>query len=323
MRIAFIHNGLATFVERDMRILRERHEVREVRYRSLLSLPKMFAAILRSDLSFTWFASIHAFWAVLFSKLLGRKAVVVSGGYDAACVPEIRYGLCCRWWKRWCPKLVFRLADLILCVSQYNMRETMINALAPRRKVMLLYNAVETELFPLSHNSNFRKVITVAAITDITFRKKGLHLFVQSARFLPDVEFLMVGPEVDSAGKRLREEAPSNVVFTGPRYGGELVSALQQAKVYVQASVHESFGVAVAEAMLCGCVPVVSRRGALPEVVGDCGFYLEELTPEELANKVRLALESDIGPKARRRILEKFPFERREKKLLAAINHLV
>ena len=322
MKIAFVHNSLATFVERDLRILRERYEVEEVCCRGLTSLPGLFAAIFRCDMSFTWFASIHAFWTVLFSKILGKKAVIVSGGYDAACVPELKYGLCCRWWKRWCPKFIFRLADLVFCVSKYNMRETLTNARAPRTKTSLLYNAVETERFFPSDCPKRTEVVTVAGITNITYHKKGLSLFVQSARLLPEIEFLLVGPEKDSAGERLREEAPSNVLFVGARYGDELSSILQDAKVYVQASVHESFGVAVAEAMLCGCVPVVSRRAALPEVVGDCGFYLEDLTPEEVAAKIRLALGSNLGAAARRRIIDHFPFEKRSDSLLAGIERL-
>ena len=36
---------------------------------------------------------------------------------------------------------------------------------------------------------------------------------------------------------------------------------------------------AVVEAMLAGCIPVVSDRGALPEVVGDAGIVTEGVEP--------------------------------------------
>ena len=38
----------------------------------------------------------------------------------------------------------------------------------------------------------------------------------------------------------------------------------------------EGFGVALAEAMACGCVPIVSRVGILDFIAGDSGFVLEK-----------------------------------------------
>jgi glycosyltransferase involved in cell wall biosynthesis len=320
MRIAFVHNGLATFVERDLRILRKKHEVRELHFRGLFSLPKIFVAVLWSDLSFAWFASIHAFWAVLFSKILGRKAVVVSGGYDVACVPEIRYGLCYQWWKRWCPKFVFRLADLILCVSKYNMRETLTNARAPRRKVRMIYHGIETEEWKISEKEY--SVVSVGSVDRVSFARKGIDVYASAVSLIQGFDARLVGKVSADIQSRISQLSRGKLEMTGRVSFADLRRAVQKARVYVQPSWHEAFGCSVAEAMLCGCVPVVSRRGALPEVVGDCGFYLDRATPEELAAKIKVALDSNIGIKARQRIVDNFPFERRERDLLSAIKTL-
>ena len=66
-----------------------------------------------------------------------------------------------------------------------------------------------------------------------------------------------------------------HIEFTGFVTDDELLGWYQRAKVYCQLSYYESFGMAAAEAMLCECVPVVTRKGALPEVVGETGFYVE------------------------------------------------
>lgn len=87
---------------------------------------------------------------------------------------------------------------------------------------------------------------------------------------------------------------------------------------------HEVFGCSVAEAMLCECVPVVLRRAALPEVVGDCGLYSDELSPQRLALQTREALEAseEMERMARARIKEQFPLSKRREKLLALIDSL-
>ena len=63
----------------------------------------------------------------------------------------------------------------------------------------------------------------------------------------------------------------------------------------MQASRHEGFGLAVAEAMLAGCVPVVMNVTAMPEVVGDAGVLIESQRPEEVADGVRRALGAGAG----------------------------
>ncbi len=320
----FVQQGLLSFVETDLNILQSSHQVRNVHFRGLKDVPNLVRGTLWADLTFSWFGKLHAFFAVLFSKLLSKKSIVVAGGDDVAYESEIRYGMFSYWWKKWCPLFVFRYADLILSVSEFNRRETIKNARAVSAKVKFLYHGFDVQKWqPLEGVPKENLVLTVGQVTNETFSKKGLNLFVQSAAYLPDVSFVLVGPWHDGAINRLRSIAPPNVTFTGGLYGEDLVRIYSRAKVYVQASVHESFGCSVAEAMLCECVPVVSRRAALPEVVGDCGYYVDELTPKAVATQIEKALDSDWRHKARKRIIRKFPLKKRQKELLAAVEEVM
>jgi glycosyltransferase involved in cell wall biosynthesis len=89
----------------------------------------------------------------------------------------------------------------------------------------------------------------------------------------------------------------------------------------VQASRHEGFGLAVAEAMLAGCVPVVMNVTAMPEVVGDAGVLIESQERAEVAGGIRRALElgPDAARRARERILTAFPMERRREGILGLV----
>ncbi len=324
MNILFVHQGLMSFVQRDLEILQSAHEVRDLRFRGLEDLPALMSGARWADLTFSWFGKLHAFFAVLFSRILNKKAVVVAGGDDVAYEPEIGYGMFSYWWKRWCPLFVFRCADLILSVSEFNRCETLVNARADPGKVRLLYHGFDVQNWSWADGRPKESMaLTVGRVTVETFLVKGLDLFVQSAAHLSELPFLLVGPWQDEAVDRLRAIAPPNVTFTGGLYGADLVRAYRQARVYVQVSRHESFGCSVAEAMLCECVPVVSRRAALPEVVGDCGFYVDELTPEAVAARIEEALRSDLGPRARERIVHEFPLEKRRRGLLAAVDEVM
>ncbi len=310
------------FVKKDLEILKSKHNVKEFHYKGLKDAPSLIIGILKSDLAFSWFGKLHAFFAVLFSKLFGKKCIVVAGGDDVACEPEIKYGMFSFWWKKWCPLFVFKYADLILCVSEFNRFEALRNAKAQPQKVKMIYHGFSENSFRRIEEIPKENIaITIGQISKETRIKKGLELFIKSASFLPEVKFILIGPDIDGTLKKLRRIAPANVSLIGGLYGDKLVELCNMAKVYVQASFHESFGCSIAEAMLCECIPVVSMKAAIPEVVGDCGFYIEELTPEMIAEKIKEALSVPLesGKRARKRIKTIFPLEKRKRELLEAV----
>ena len=144
---------------------------------------------------------------------------------------------------------------------------------------------------------------------------------MRAAALLPDARFVHVGRWCDDGIDELRRLAPPNVEFLGHLPDEQLFRWYARASVYVQASLHEGFGMSVAEAMSAGCVPVATRAGALPEVVGPAGFYAESADPGGVADAVRLALDraDELRVAARARVLAEFPMRRRR----AALHELV
>jgi glycosyltransferase involved in cell wall biosynthesis len=63
--------------------------------------------------------------------------------------------------------------------------------------------------------------------------------------------------------------------------------------------------------MLCGCTPVATRAAALPEVVGDTGFYAEPGDVNDAARAITRALDNPDGRRARARISSRFPLTSR------------
>jgi glycosyltransferase involved in cell wall biosynthesis len=108
-----------------------------------------------------------------------------------------------------------------------------------------------------------------------------------------------LGPE---EGK-LRELANSlgvtqHVDFLGARRGREVAETMNQHRILVVPSRSrppEALPVVVLEGIACGCVPVASRMGGLPECVGNAGMLFEEGNHEELAEiLVRLLSSPDL-----------------------------
>jgi len=316
------------FLKRDVEILKKHFEVRTAptfnRKKPITTLPSIFKILkgtLWADVTFSWFADTHAFLAVLFSMMLRKKSVVVASGYSVASMPEIKYGAMRGGISSRVVKFVLRHATRILAVSEFNIKEIL--RYAGSEKVRLVHHSVDPNEFKPAGEKQNNLVVTTANVMKSNLTRKGIETFVRSARFLPEADFVLIGRYQDNSVDYLKSIATPNVKFTGYVPLETLIDYYQRAKVYVQVSAHEAFGIALAEAMLCECVPVVTDKGALPEVAGDTGFYVPYGDSEATAEAIRKALNSDKGRGARERIEGMFPRQEREKELIKEIDELL
>ncbi len=321
-RILFVHNHAAKFVQMDLAILRERYAVREWYQQSrVVNLPVLIRAAAQTDLVFGWFASWHTFFPFLLARVFRHPSLLVVGGYDTANMPDIGYGSQRGGVKRWIARRTMRMATRLGAFSEFSRAEAIQNAGMPPDRVAMIYVGVED--CRMKSRPKEQLVVTAGNIDHANLLRKGLEPFVRVAALLPDIPFVVIGAWRDDAIDRLRSIAGPNVTFTGWVSDEQLQDYFARARVYVQASRHEGFGLSVAEAMLSGCVPVVTRAGALPEVVGETGIYVDSPTPENVAIGVRRALELDWGTRARDRIVTQFPLAKRKQKLYALIDQVL
>ncbi len=185
----------------------------------------------------------------------------------------------------------------------------------PKATSQTVYNGVVADKWYPQGAKDEKLVMTTGEINQSNLKRKGLIDFVKTAAYLPDVTFLLVGEFKDKAIKYLRSIATPNVKFTGKISAEELLIWYQRAKVYAQLSYHESFGVSVAEAMLCECTPVLSTLGALPEVGGKNAYYVPFGDPEFTATVIERALKSNSGGIFRARVMLNFQLKKRINRL--------
>jgi len=327
IRILFVYYQLSSFVRSDLEILKRHFDVKELRiptFRNPLNILKLLLWTARVDLVYTWFADINAFFSVLFSKLLGKKSVVVVGGYDAAYVPEINYGIFINRWRAVLVKFVYEHVDLILVVDSSLKDDILRNTkLKIEDKIKVVPTGYDANKWIAGTCNKENLVVTVGAVNWSNLRRKGFEIFVKAAKHIPDVKFVLIGKHLDDSINYLRSIASPNVEFTGFLSEKDLLHFYQRAKVYCQLSRYEGLPNALCEAMLCECVPVGTKYCGIPNAIGDTGYYVPYGNLEATVEAIREALKSNKGKDARERIQRKFSIKTREEKLVKEIANLI
>ncbi len=147
-------------------------------------------------------------------------------------------------------------------------------------KSIVIHNAYNNQLF--------RVIPSIIKTKDFIFvgrlvSDKGVDLalkaFSEFVKEYPDSHFTIVGQgdEYEKLETLVNDlSINNNVTFKGTLKGESLVKCLNQHRYLLVPSIwEEPFGIVVLEGMACGCVPIVSDGGGLPEAVGDSGLLFK------------------------------------------------
>lgn len=332
LRVLFLHQSWGSFEERDYQLLRKNFSSDEMLiYKNFIyRLPAVIKKIKNTDVVFCWFAYRTVLLSLIIAKIFRKKIILVMGGWDCASEPDIDYGAMRpglnQTLTRWITKLVAKIPDKIIAVSESNRQEIINNAGIRPEKVTLIYLGLPENLFAEESLESQKQnlVLTVARLTSSNLKRKGIEVFIETARMLPQIKFVLIGKVEKDMKKHLeRLSKPENLNITGSVTDDELRSWYEISRVYVQVSWHEQFGCALAEAMAHMCVPVVTKKGAIPEVVRGAGYYVPYGDIQATAEAIKKALrDKKKGAQAKKQIQETFPLRKREKLLVQLINDL-
>jgi len=283
-----------------------RHVIKQVQMLFWLLLNVPGAAVL-----YVWFCDYHTLLPVLVARLFGVKSVVVIGGYDAAYRPDLNYGAHVRWLRGKIVRWSCRLTDQLLPVSNHteaSLAQILGDWTLSRSNV--IYNGVDLAIFsPPDEPGDRTGVICVSTCNDIrTAKTKGLDVLVAAAARLPDISFRIVGLG-EIAIEWLSARAGSNMTLEGKVPQSALLDYFRRAKVVCQVSRSESFGLALAEGMACGCVPVATRETGMEELLMDnIGFLADQEDIDSIVDALQRANEApDMqGSAAAQRIQDRF-----------------
>jgi len=323
-RILYVHSRRNTFTRIDREALEERHEVVDYLQEGVKPRPvELWRNVGECDAIVGWFASWHTALALRFARIRRKPSLLIFGGFDTAAMPEIGYGSQRGGLRRRLVKTTAGLATRLVTNSESSLREIAENVGIDPARVEVVYHGIPDRFEHVDPAApRERLALTVGAVYDVNLLRKGHGPFCEAAAKVPDVEWVLGGEWWDETGEHLSAKAPQNLRLTGYLPDSELDDLFRTAAVYVQASLHEGFGMSLAEAMLAGAVPVVTAAGALPEVVGETGIVIAEATPQKIAEAVNeaLALRPEAHVAARERVRTEFPYEKRRDGILAELD---
>lgn len=328
------------FIDRDVEMISPELEILDLEFtQSPAKLPFYFIlqffqllwCLPKTTQYLCFFGGYHSVLPVWFGKLFGKRCIIQAGGTDCMNMPEINYGNFRKKWLRKATVYSFKNCSIILPVAQALVKQDyqFDPKISSKQGLLNLIPNLTTpiQVIPNGFDTDFWKdlnkrrapfsFISVATGTSNPARAtvKGYDLIEQLAANHPDWTFTLVGdPNYSSPNK--------NVEILGKKSNTELLALYNSYQFYLQLSTSEGFPNAVGEAMACGCIPIGSAVGAIPEIIGNARLILnrKEITRlEEILLSVTSLDHQKLGEESRQQISKHFSFANRKQKLLTTL----
>jgi glycosyltransferase involved in cell wall biosynthesis len=174
----------------------------------------------------------------------------------------------------------------------------------PRERVVLIQPGTDRAPLAQGSGTGILQLLTVATVN----AGKGHDVLIRALARLPSFQWhLTCVGSLDrdpAATARMRALVVSSclddrVTFTGELDEAGVAEAYDRADLFVLATCHETFGMAVAEAVARGLPVVSTTTGAIPDIVGDGGL----LVPPGDLDALAVALARAVGDKSLRETL--------------------
>ncbi|WP_339922731.1 glycosyltransferase family 4 protein [uncultured Cyclobacterium sp.] len=278
-----------------------------------------------------FFAGYHTIIPVFLGRLFNKEVIIECGGTDAMHLPKIDYGNYRKEWLKKATVYSFKNCSLILPVSHSLVKSTYTyDAESPRlqgllhlipdlkTEIQVVYNGFDDQFWTDDQRKKSPfSFVTVA--TGISKKNralvKGIDLVLELAKVFPSYSFTIIGDE------NFQTTLP-NVTVMQSLSQKKIREVYRVSQFYLQLSYSEGFPNALAEAMLCGCVPIGSDVGEIAKIIGETGFILPKKDFSLLHSLVSKLHQIDLEIlriNAVLRVKENFNYTLRKEKLIAIL----
>lgn len=176
--------------------------------------------------------------------------------------------------------------------------------------VIAVSNAVRIHCWPAAivianpYNEKLFKIIPgINRINHFVFlgrlvSDKGANLAIEAMKHFENARLTIIGdgPELINLNKLVEElQLTDRIDFTGSLSGNKLVECLNKHQYILVPSIwEEPFGNIVLEGMACGCLPIVSKSGGLPDAVGKAGVTFIKGNVRDLVESINKIVTNKI-----------------------------
>ncbi len=180
----------------------------------------------------------------------------------------------------------------------------------PRDKIVIIPNGIDLTLYNcLPSKGAFKSKYGIPQEEKIVLflgrvhKIKGIDLLIEAFSTLftemPNVTLVIVGPDdgyLEELQKQIMQlDIAEKIVFTGPIYGEEKLSAYVDADVYVLPSLYESFPNTVLEAWACGTPVIVTESCAISTAVREAGIVVKRDSTELTEGIKKILLDDTLS----------------------------
>jgi glycosyltransferase involved in cell wall biosynthesis len=222
--------------------------------------------------------------------LLRKKSIVIIGGHEVCNMPEINWGYQIKFFRGLIARWILRNVDKIVVPSDSYAQKVYFLV---GRPAAVIPNVAAPDLYSIQTSVRSLDVVMVANqyLTPKDYiLLKGIAIYNEIATKLPQYRFYLVG-RVDHTIK----STFTKLIYLDSMIHPEVLRCLPQFKVYCQLSYTESFGVALLEAIQSGCIPVVTNKDGMSELVGQNGYQIRYGDVDAGVDAVKGALQSTSG----------------------------
>lgn len=332
----FVYGDDTTFIAQDLELLKRHCDMRSHRMKMpknplllFWELLKTFLFVVwhirKADFVYCWFCDYHAFFPMLLSKIFKKKGVIVIGGFDAARNVALQYGAHIKPWRSKIIKYIASKADVLLPVSQSVLSGIKTHfGQDTANKSLVVYNGLNVTRFKSASQASRSGLVTVYKVNDLKRLKiKGGDFLAEAARKLPEYDFTVIGP-YGKAAVYFDSFKLDNLRVLPPTSADEIAAILRTKKLYFQFSRIESFGIALVEGILSGCIPIGYNIEATSEIIQHPKLLFDQLSVAELKRALDKLSDIPSGEieAIRQRCADLYDLKNREGQLVKLMDRL-
>lgn len=317
--ILYCYSGHSVFGKRDIEWMSKVYNVKVAHFvikNNLISKLMSYLAyntrvlwlIWRADAVVINFGSWHAVLPVTLARILNKKSMICLGGFDAASIPSLKYGVfyqnnflqkVMRWTYRQvtyiCPvsdALVYhenKYADPARVGYKTGILHFMPEL---KSKIRVVPRLIDFDFWRVGHEKRNNEILALAYVYHPqTYHLKGFDLILDCAKELPEYRFTLAGfsPEMVDL---YQPDMPINVTLLSFQSKEDTRSMFQKYSVFLLPSMTEGMPNTLCEAMLCGCTPVVSDVSIMGALVSDENYVIPYRDKDLLMQGIIYAMEN-------------------------------